>query len=948
MQIRQISRLALSSMSLLFLIAVGAVLLHLLSADQRNVLQAQRVQAEEFVDALRDRSLEHSNAALNAMLDSDVHLRPELELVRLEASATSLEARLDRLKAGGAAREVTVPLETALRTWQRLASYEAAAVQSASVEELRTALQGERYRRLRTRFVEDMAASSLQMRAALESQADALERQGDTKDLVAVSAVGLCMLGVLLFFRLYIHKRIVVPVAGLVRQAEGLARGRHSESFEWQQLDNEIGALARRLEQHRLAAIEAERDRSLKGRITALLSGFPVEQSEAEFGSYLAAELAGLCEAPAAAVLVPVATQAGALAVLASHGVPARGLDAAGLILPALERGEPSLLRDLPSGYFRLGSSLGETAPVALLVLPVRDSRGDVLGGVELALFREPERELQEMLAGLMPVLGLRWEAIRQREQARQTERWYAAILGNAPDGILVADAQGVIRMTNAKAEAMFGYGPGELLGQLVEVLVPAALRAGHIALRSGFAQAAQSRSMGLEGAVLRGQRKDGTVFPMEAGLASLPEIGGRGVSVCAVVRDISERFERDEALRRERARLALILDRSPVATAFSASDRLRYTNPAFERLFGLHEGDSSLRLYRDPKDREQLLLSLREGGVAENVEIQTLGANGEPTESLVTLMPFEYEGEAGILGFLVDITQRKLAERSLRQAKQLAEEATRQKSDFLANMSHEIRTPMNAIVGMTHLLQRTPLDAKQAEYVEKLQLSGRHLLSLINDILDFSRIEAGKLTIESAPFDLQRVLDSALSVVGQRAAEKGLEMTLEMPATSTPQLIGDPLRIGQVLINLLGNAVKFTERGEVRVRVDLLPGQAPGRAMLRIEVADTGVGISQEALQRLFESFHQADASTTRRYGGSGLGLAICRRLSELMGGAIGVDSEEGRGSRFWFTVDVGVGEAPRRAPRACRWRICAAAVCWWSTTAMPPAASSRSSWRA
>ncbi|QBE62056.1 response regulator [Pseudoduganella lutea] len=298
-------------------------------------------------------------------------------------------------------------------------------------------------------------------------------------------------------------------------------------------------------------------------------------------------------------------------------------------------------------------------------------------------------------------------------------------------------------------------------------------------------------------------------------------------------------------------------------------------------------------------------------------IEVEALHADGTefPIELSITRIDLDAE-QFEFCGFVRDISERREREQKLVAANVRAEAANIAKSEFLANMSHEIRTPMSAIIGMAYLALRTDLNAKQHDYVSKIHRAALALLGIINDILDFSKIEAGRLEVEQIPFFLDEVLANVASVTSQRAAEKQLEYLFNVPPAIPRHLEGDPLRLGQVLINLVNNAVKFTAQGELELCCTQLPAPGPGRTALRFSVRDTGIGMPEEQMGKLFRAFNQADGSTSRQFGGTGLGLSISQQLVRLMGGTITVTSEEGMGSVFSFDLEFGLSGQPERAP--------------------------------
>jgi len=529
-------------------------------------------------------------------------------------------------------------------------------------------------------------------------------------------------------------------------------------------------------------------------------------------------------------------------------------------------------------------------------------------------------------------------ERKRAEEERDRVSQQMRQILESTDQGIFGIDLQGNCVFVNRATCELIGYGPEEVLGLNMHQLV-------HHHKPDGspypvdqcpiFRAFQKGEGCRVDAEVM--WRRDGTSFPVEYSSFPIIEVG-RLIGAVVTVSDITERKaaedllrKRDEELQRANFLAETALELARAGYWHVPLDGSGWYNSSARRIevFGdIPRADFRYRL-------DELFDHAREGDTTTAAAAQEAFDAAVKGKSATYNTIFAYKRPidgrtvwihalghvikdptgkpTDVYGVSQDITEFKRLEAELLSAKEAAVAATRAKSDFLANMSHEIRTPMNAILGMTHLALKTELTSRQHDYLTKARAAAEALLGIINDILDFSKIEAGKLTMEQAEFRLDLVLDNLSTVVSQRAHEKNLEFLIAPQQDLPPVLVGDSLRLGQVLINLVNNAVKFTERGEIVVTVNL-EERVSDWVKLKFAVRDSGIGMTPEQIARLYQPFSQADTSTTRKYGGTGLGLSISKRLVEMMEGHIWAESEHGRGSTFCFTAWFTVGAAGKR----------------------------------
>ena len=549
---------------------------------------------------------------------------------------------------------------------------------------------------------------------------------------------------------------------------------------------------------------------------------------------------------------------------------------------------------DLIHDRFAVAMSRPIDAPGDPLEVPYRTPKG-VLKTLELVATHTVDEAGGHVLVVNIRDVTERHEAA---EWLRRSESHERALLGALPDQILSFDRAGRFLGASGAPSPGTPFNESALGKTFAQVLPPALAVFCQEALDDAF------ENGGVHELSYSNTRPDGLHF-FETRVVAVSDREG-----LALIRDVTISRQANAGLQR----LAHILDASPdVVCSFEPNGRITYTNESFRALLKVPDDSPTTSLYEVLADFPDIVQEFTETIVPQAMERGSWRGDlvfaTDDVDAPVSVIAVAHRGDAAAIDYISvigrDISQRRLTERALMEAKETADAASKAKGEFLATMSHEIRTPMNGIIGAVDLLLDTELSTEQHNFASTLRESSEALLDIINDVLDFSKIEANSLELERIRFDLRATIDSVCRVLGGAATRKGVQLLVSIDGNVPTSAEGDPGRLRQILTNLVGNAVKFTEHGEVVVRVMLAGHPNDARVTLHFEVRDTGIGIDPDVQSRLFQSFAQADGSMSRRFGGTGLGLAISRRLVGLMGGELGVHSRLGEGSTFWFTAN-------------------------------------------
>ena len=591
----------------------------------------------------------------------------------------------------------------------------------------------------------------------------------------------------------------------------------------------------------------------------------------------------------------------------------------------------------LPTAHFETVRRHKDGRPlqVSVTVSPVWNEAGQVIGASKTVRDISSRKQAEAKILELNATLE-RQVADRTREIVRMSA-WQSAILTSAGYAIIAVDENWVITIFNPAAEALLGYRADEVINHTPEMFHDPEELAARKREREGqlgrevrlgrdilSAEAGRAEDGSREWTYIR---KNGSRVPVLLKVTLLKDQYGDVFGSIGIAIDLTERKRAVEELRQANAELRAaeetlrdseIRFRGAFETAaqgmalVSLEGRFQQVNAALCGMLGYSEQEllaTDFQTLTHPEDlaKDLSLLTdlLQNRADSYQLEKRYLHKKGRIIWAMLSVSIVRTSGGEPVqfVAQILDITEKHEAEAVLIEARRQAEAADRAKSEFLANMSHEIRTPMNAILGLSHILGQTDLSGEQRDYTGKIETAGRSLLGILNDILDYSKIEANRLDLETIDFTLASVLDDLAVIMSVNGRDLGLELTITADKAIPRALRGDPSRLQQVLINLTGNAIKFTKGGTVAVRAELLERHRD-QVVVKFSVRDSGIGMAPETLELLFQPFSQADASTTRRFGGTGLGLAISRRLVELMGGSIGVESKLSEGSTFWFTI--------------------------------------------